>query len=155
MKSSNIFLLVDIHLLGDIIFLFNKKGLLRWLDYVKQEKQNKSVFLSLHSAMIFISSSSSLILICIWYFFSFVCETPDDESKFTYLLGTNEGPENWGNLKPEWKLCTTGKFQSPVNIRNKTVTVTTALQHLKPKYKIAPAIIINRGHDIKVYILTI
>ncbi|OIT40378.1 PREDICTED: alpha carbonic anhydrase 4-like [Nicotiana attenuata] len=73
----------------------------------------------------------------------------DDESKFTYLLGTNEGPENWGNLKAEWKLCTTGKFQSPVNIRNKTVTVTTALQHLKPNYKIAPAIIINRGHDIK------
>lgn len=73
----------------------------------------------------------------------------DDESKFTYLLGTTQGPEHWGTIKPEWKLCETGNFQSPVNFRNKTVKITTAIPHLKPNYKIAPAMIVNRGHDIK------
>ncbi|MCD7465328.1 hypothetical protein HAX54_001044 [Datura stramonium] len=72
-----------------------------------------------------------------------------DESKFTYLLGTTHGPENWGTIKKEWKLCETGIFQSPVNFRNKTVKTTKTIQYLKPNYKIAPAVIINRGHDIK------
>ncbi|CAN4109152.1 unnamed protein product [Withania somnifera] len=73
----------------------------------------------------------------------------DDESKFTYLLGTTEGPENWGTIKADWKLCQTGKFQSPVNFRNRTVKITKSIQHLKPNYKIAQTAIMNRGHDIK------
>ncbi|KAK4725472.1 hypothetical protein R3W88_028251 [Solanum pinnatisectum] len=73
----------------------------------------------------------------------------DDESKFSYLLGTTEGPESWGTIKSEWKLCETGLFQSPVNFRNRTVKITTAIPRLKPNYKIAPAMIVNRGHDIK------
>uniref|UniRef100_A0A3Q7IKU8 Uncharacterized protein n=1 Tax=Solanum lycopersicum TaxID=4081 RepID=A0A3Q7IKU8_SOLLC len=74
----------------------------------------------------------------------------DDESKFNYLLGTTEGPESWGTIKFEWKLCETGLFQSPVNFRNKSVKITTTIPLLKPNYKNAPAMIVNRGHDIKV-----
>lgn len=74
----------------------------------------------------------------------------DDESKFTYLLGTTKGPQHWSMIKSEWKLCETGKFQSPINIRNEIVKITTVIPHLKPNYKNAPAMIVNRGHDIKV-----
>lgn len=65
-------------------------------------------------------------------------------------MGTTEGPESWGTIKFEWKLCETGLFQSPVNFRNKSVKITTTIPLLKPNYKNAPAMIVNRGHDIKV-----
>ncbi|PHT71476.1 hypothetical protein T459_26580 [Capsicum annuum] len=73
----------------------------------------------------------------------------DDEKPFSYLLGTTEGPYKWGTLKPNWKICDTGLFQSPINFRNKTVKVTKRIPHFTPNYKISSATIMNRGHDIK------
>ena len=28
------------------------------------------------------------------------------------------GPENWGKLRPDWKICSEGKRQSPINLQN-------------------------------------
>ena len=27
------------------------------------------------------------------------------------------GPQHWGIINPEWRMCTTGRFQSPIDIR--------------------------------------
>lgn len=35
---------------------------------------------------------------------------------WTYADGPN-GPQNWGKLRPEWKLCSTGTRQSPIDLR--------------------------------------
>ncbi|KAL8489473.1 hypothetical protein ACS0TY_024905 [Phlomoides rotata] len=75
---------------------------------------------------------------------------PDDESSFTYEFGTKKGPENWGELNPNWTACGHGKLQSPIDLKHERVVVTQALGTLRRSYKAAPAIVKNRGHDIAV-----
>ncbi|KAH7662825.1 Carbonic anhydrase alpha-class protein [Dioscorea alata] len=55
---------------------------------------------------------------------------------FSYIEGSPNGPENWGNLRPEWKTCGNGKEQSPINLTS---------------YQAARATVKNNGHDIMVY----
>ncbi|KAL0453144.1 UNVERIFIED_CONTAM: Alpha carbonic anhydrase 7, partial [Sesamum latifolium] len=50
-----------------------------------------------------------------------------DETSFSYVVGAKDGPENWGNLNPNWRLCGTGKTQSPINIVDCEVNVTWSL----------------------------
>ncbi|GER25836.1 carbonic anhydrase family protein [Striga asiatica] len=45
----------------------------------------------------------------------------EDESPISYDLGAENGPQNWGNLGPNWTLCATGQSQSPINIVDYTV----------------------------------
>lgn len=44
----------------------------------------------------------------------------------------HDSPESWGNLSEEFRLCSTGKNQSPVNI---TETVSGKLPAIKVNYK--------------------
>jgi carbonic anhydrase len=44
---------------------------------------------------------------------------------FCFLLGT--GPENWGNLSADFKACSSGKRQSPINIITSKATVNPSL----------------------------
>ncbi|KAG6413662.1 hypothetical protein SASPL_126376 [Salvia splendens] len=74
----------------------------------------------------------------------------DDEHEFTYLKNSPKGPENWGSLKTEWKLCSNGKSQSPINIIGEKVSVSSEIGTLKGNYKPAHAVLRNRGHDIMV-----
>lgn len=74
----------------------------------------------------------------------------DDESKFTYEEGSKKGPENWGKLNPNWTACGHGELQSPIDLKNKRVVVTNTLGTLRRRYKSAPAVMKNRGHDISV-----
>lgn len=32
-------------------------------------------------------------------------------------LAMYAGPQHWGIINPEWRLCSQGKFQSPIDIR--------------------------------------
>ncbi|KAG8372014.1 hypothetical protein BUALT_Bualt12G0022600 [Buddleja alternifolia] len=74
----------------------------------------------------------------------------EDESSFSYVVGAPDGPQNWGNLNPNWTLCGTGTMQSPINIFTLRVVAWPSLGELNKTYKPAPALIKNRGHDIEV-----
>ncbi|KAE8694753.1 Alpha carbonic anhydrase 4 [Hibiscus syriacus] len=74
----------------------------------------------------------------------------EDETVFTYIEGTGKGPKEWGQLDPHWKLCETGKFQSPIDVPNGKLRVVPSLGKLKKNYKPVPAVLKNRGHDIKI-----
>jgi carbonic anhydrase len=76
------------------------------------------------------------------------------EDEYNYKCGDSKGPENWGNIKPEWKLCGTGKSQSPIDIINSTVHDLLQLGKLEKDYKPAPAVLKNRGHDVMVNLYT-
>ncbi len=58
-----------------------------------------------------------------------------------------EGPEHWGELSPDYALCSTGKEQSPINIPS-SAPVNPA--NLTYQYKAAPLTIVNNGHTIQV-----
>ncbi|KAL6555374.1 hypothetical protein OROGR_006632 [Orobanche gracilis] len=75
----------------------------------------------------------------------------EDESSFSYVVGADDGPQNWASLSPNWTLCGTGKSQSPIQIFDyRVVFFWPSLGNLITiKYKPAPAMIRNRGHDIK------
>ncbi|CAA0812779.1 Alpha carbonic anhydrase 4 [Striga hermonthica] len=74
----------------------------------------------------------------------------EDESPFSYDLGAENGPQNWGNLHPNWTLCATGQSQSPANIVDYTVINRSSFGDLRVDYKPAQARIRNKGHSIEV-----
>ncbi|KAL8467559.1 hypothetical protein ACS0TY_030980 [Phlomoides rotata] len=78
------------------------------------------------------------------------CVITGDEHPFNYKANSSKGPENWGNLNPEWETCETGKLQSPIDLLHQRVEVVSYLGNLRRTYKFAPAVIKNRGHDIMV-----
>ncbi|GFP81478.1 alpha carbonic anhydrase 4, partial [Phtheirospermum japonicum] len=74
-----------------------------------------------------------------------------DEHPFTYEGEDNErGPQQWGQLNPDWQVCETGNLQSPIDLLDAKVELCSGLGNLKRAYKPAPAVIRNRGHDIMV-----
>ncbi|KAL5220982.1 hypothetical protein ABZP36_025695 [Zizania latifolia] len=73
-----------------------------------------------------------------------------EDDDYSYIPGTPKGPENWGNLKPEWATCSTGKRQSPINLALLELTLAPGLGYLNYTYQNANASVVNRGHDIMV-----
>ncbi|WP_163132123.1 carbonic anhydrase [Agarivorans sp. Alg241-V36] len=59
----------------------------------------------------------------------------------------HQGPEHWGELAPEFSLCTSGKNQSPINI---SATTKGQLPSLALNYQASGNEIINNGHTIQV-----
>lgn len=59
----------------------------------------------------------------------------------------HDSPESWGNLSEEFRLCSTGKNQSPVNI---TETVSGRLPSIKANYRPSTVEVENNGHTIQV-----
>ncbi|XP_010510674.1 PREDICTED: alpha carbonic anhydrase 2-like [Camelina sativa] len=72
----------------------------------------------------------------------------EDEREFSYERNKENGPEKWGKLKPEWKLCGKGELQSPIDLMNKRVRLVTDFEKLTKDYKPCNATLINRGHDM-------
>lgn len=61
----------------------------------------------------------------------------------------NEGkPERWGDIKPEYELCKTGKIQSPINIAG--ATPSTSIGPIEFHYNDVPLDIVNNGHTIQI-----
>ncbi|KAK9158640.1 hypothetical protein Scep_005214 [Stephania cephalantha] len=73
---------------------------------------------------------------------------PDDENEFSYIKGSDKGPEHWGELQKEWAACGNGKLQSPIDLSNKIVQITSELGMLKTCYKPFDATLNNEGHVI-------
>ncbi|KAL4197081.1 hypothetical protein AMTRI_Chr04g186360 [Amborella trichopoda] len=71
-----------------------------------------------------------------------------DEKEFDYLEGSAKGPKHWGELHPEWKACSNGNMQSPIDLLQGRAEVLPNLRRLKREYKPAEAILMNKGHVI-------
>ncbi|KAK8943515.1 Bifunctional monodehydroascorbate reductase and carbonic anhydrase nectarin-3 [Platanthera guangdongensis] len=72
----------------------------------------------------------------------------EDEKEFSYKVGSENGPEKWGQIHDEWAACGAGKLQSPIDLQHERVEVLDGLGPLRRTYRPAPAILKNRGHDI-------
>nr|GEX92258.1 alpha carbonic anhydrase 7-like [Tanacetum cinerariifolium] len=46
---------------------------------------------------------------------------PDDEHEFTYDVNSPNGPNHWGEIRPEWSMCNQGDMQSPIDLTHKRV----------------------------------
>jgi carbonic anhydrase len=56
-------------------------------------------------------------------------------------------PENWGKLNEQWQTCNTGKYQSPIDIRN---PVAGNLPPLDLNFSTHAKTIINNGHTVQI-----
>ena len=71
----------------------------------------------------------------------------DGEVHWSYA-GEN-GPQVWGQLKPEFNLCAAGKRQSPINI-DESSTLQGPAELLQFNYQPSSASVLNNGHTIQV-----
>ncbi|CAD6265211.1 unnamed protein product [Miscanthus lutarioriparius] len=77
-------------------------------------------------------------------------ETAEREEGFSYIPGADNGPENWGKIKPEWANCSVGRMQSPIDLSHERAKLVQSLGYLKTSYRPAQATIVNSGHDVMV-----
>jgi carbonic anhydrase len=59
------------------------------------------------------------------------------------------GPQNWGKLKPEFNLCAIGKRQSPIAIRD-DATLLGPAEPIRFIYTPSRGTVVNNGHTIQV-----
>ncbi|MGY4830693.1 carbonic anhydrase [Sphaerotilaceae bacterium SBD11-9] len=57
------------------------------------------------------------------------------------------GPENWGQMKPEFSMCSSGKRQSPIDIRDQ---ISVQLDPVQFDYKPSSFRVIDNGHTVQV-----
>ncbi|XVE59073.1 hypothetical protein DITRI_Ditri05aG0015600 [Diplodiscus trichospermus] len=72
----------------------------------------------------------------------------EDESEFSYDENSENGPDRWGEIHPEWSACSNGTMQSPIDMSNERVKIVSHLGKLKRSYKPTTATLKNRGHDM-------
>ncbi|XP_050243226.1 alpha carbonic anhydrase 7-like isoform X2 [Quercus robur] len=90
-----------------------------------------------------------LLLLLYWQPISITTQT-GEEPEFNYIEGSPKGPEHWGELKPEWKLCKIRHHQSPIDILYKDIRVNINLGDLRLNYKVSDAIIKNTDSYVEV-----
>ncbi|XP_015952438.1 alpha carbonic anhydrase 7-like [Arachis duranensis] len=69
---------------------------------------------------------SSKFFICILFAALLLLYSParsqelfEDEDEYNYDENSDRGPSHWGNIKPEWRTCKTGRMQSPIDLNKK------------------------------------
>ena len=60
----------------------------------------------------------------------------------------DHGPDHWGDLKSDFKICKTGKNQSPIDIKVSSA-VEANLSNLNVSYKDSGLNVLNNGHTIQ------
>ncbi|KAI7731119.1 hypothetical protein M8C21_011355, partial [Ambrosia artemisiifolia] len=86
--------------------------------------------------------------VCAFVFFLKFNAMHTGEHEFSYDEGSPDGPKKWGSLTSEWKSCSDGKSQSPIDIETKKAK--DQPNDLKKAYNEAPAKLVNEGHYIVV-----
>ncbi|KAM7496766.1 hypothetical protein LguiA_021180 [Lonicera macranthoides] len=74
----------------------------------------------------------------------------DDEREFTYEKDSERGPDHWGEIREEWRMCNSGGMQSPIDLMDERVEIVSHLGRLNWDYKPSNATIRNRGHDMMI-----
>ncbi|MEA2029664.1 MAG: carbonic anhydrase family protein [Campylobacterota bacterium] len=92
----------------------------------------KKITLVLSSALLMIATS---------------CSTTAHKVHWGYT--GHEGPSNWGSLSSDYKICSLGKNQSPINV---THSLNANLAPIEFSYTTAPTDIINNGHTVQINI---
>ncbi len=64
-----------------------------------------------------------------------------------WAYGGDTGPENWGQLKPEFQQCMVGKRQSPIDIRD---SIAVQLDPIQFDYRPSGFRVIDNGHTVQV-----
>eukprot|EP00257_Ricinus_communis_P010029 XP_002529417.2 alpha carbonic anhydrase 7 [Ricinus communis] len=73
-----------------------------------------------------------------------------DEKEFSYEKNDEKGPARWGELTEEWKTCSSGSMQSPIDLPiNQRVQLASSTEGLNRNYSASDAILKNTGHDIE------
>lgn len=97
-------------------------------------------------ASLFIGGLLSIsILLNIFFFFFGPKNETETHPHWTYTGYT--GPENWGELSPEFETCKTGLNQSPINLKE---SLKSDLKPIAINYQNSPLNIINNGHTIQI-----
>lgn len=73
--------------------------------------------------------------------------TPLAHHEIHWSYDGENGPANWGFLKPDWQLCGTGQRQSPIDIRD---GVRVDLEPIRFDYKLSNFRIVDNGHTVQV-----
>lgn len=71
----------------------------------------------------------------------------DEESHWTY--DGEKGPQAWGRISPAYKLCASGRRQSPISIED-SVTLQGPAEPIQFRYGPSNATVVNNGHTIQV-----
>lgn len=71
----------------------------------------------------------------------------DNDHAVSWTYSAESGPEHWGELKSDYKLCSTGLAQSPIDISS---AVKANLSPLTFNYRSSSATVQNNGHTIQV-----
>ncbi|XP_052115435.1 alpha carbonic anhydrase 7 isoform X1 [Arachis duranensis] len=104
------------------------------------EKFSAKVFIcSLFAALILLSSPAR-------------SQEVEDESEFNYDEDSDRGPSHWGDIKPEWRMCETGRMQSPIDLNYRSLQL-ARIGPLNLNYNPSNATLKNRGHDIELEIV--
>jgi carbonic anhydrase len=90
---------------------------------------------------------NSLLIALILLLFTAVSMAQTGHSEHSWDYGQTNGPNSWGDLKPEFAPCKTGHRQSPIDIRNPQKA---DLPPISFDYKPSPLRIIDNGHTIMV-----
>ncbi|OMP04128.1 Alpha carbonic anhydrase [Corchorus capsularis] len=67
---------------------------------------------------------------------------------FNYDESSGRGPSHWGTLKPEWRQCSAGRRQSPIDIGR--VQIRSNLGDLQKNYSAASAALVNGTFIVEV-----
>ncbi|KAG2262511.1 hypothetical protein Bca52824_069590 [Brassica carinata] len=76
----------------------------------------------------------------------------ETETAFHYKMGEQADPSKWSMTKKEWKICGTGKRQSPIDLSPEIARlVHNSTKLIQTYYKPVDATLKNRGYDIMVH----
>ncbi|XP_054814451.1 alpha carbonic anhydrase 7-like [Prosopis cineraria] len=80
-------------------------------------------------------------------FLSFSATSSEDHD-FSYDPDSENGPDHWGDIRPEWYKCKNGTMQSPINLNESQLT--SSLGPLQLYYRSSNATLFSTGHEITV-----
>ncbi|KAI3945514.1 hypothetical protein MKW98_018331 [Papaver atlanticum] len=72
----------------------------------------------------------------------------ENQEDFSYVIGSPNGPENWGDLRAEWVTCKNGTKQSPIDLAFSKMRYAPELGDLQTNYTPASGILKNIGYRI-------
>ena len=87
------------------------------------------------------------VVLCCTLVLGAACAAQEHHPEHSWDYGESQGPNHWGELKPEFALCQNGHHQSPIDIRNPRKADLPPIQF---DYKPSPLHIIDNGHTVMI-----